>query len=158
QQPREPPLMSNPVPNVSRPAVIRVDPLAGRPSALMELFRAFPAWIISAGIHGLLFFLFWLLVKDTYSRGSDNKDKEKKTINTRIEDPDKKKDVLPINEDEGLDPSKELNYDTPIVDKDGVSVPGPPDPDADAGLVGGDEAAKPMNIAPPPGTGRGQGG
>src|SRR4051794_12386969 len=147
--------MATPVQNPSRPAVIRVSPLEGRSGAAMELLRALPAWIISAGIHALLFFLFYLVVGNPMPlTGGEPPPVE--TINTKVETPQQ---ALPLtNVDEGLDPTVPTNYDTPRKSELDVSVPGPPDPAAAEGVAGGQEGAPPVTIPPPPGTGRGQGG
>src|SRR5207237_565549 len=107
---REQSVMATPVQSPPRPAVIRVSPLEGRSGAAMELLRALPAWVISAGIHALLLFLFWIVVGDV----TPIKAKEAvptETINTRVETP--QKDVPLTNVDEGLDPSVPTNYDVP---------------------------------------------
>jgi hypothetical protein len=142
------------VQNPPRQAVIRVSPLEGRSSAAMELLRALPAWIISAGIHGLMFLLFVLLVGDPRSFGSDTPQTPVETINTKIEAP--QQEVILTNPDIGLDPSLPTNYDVNLI-KD-VSVPGPADPNAAVGIAGGSPNAPQVTIPPPPGSGRGQGG
>src|SRR5947208_15986902 len=101
--------MPPPVQNPSRPAVIRVSPLAGQGGPAWELFRAMPAWIISAGIHGLLFFLFYLALGDKVSYAK-TAPKQQETFNTKVEE-DNSADLPLTNIEEGLDPKVDINYD-----------------------------------------------
>src|SRR5690348_17087115 len=74
----------------AQPAVIRVSPLEGRSSPLMELFRALPAWIISAGIHGVLLVLFFLVLKPSDLGADDSKpNQQAETFNSKVEAPQK---------------------------------------------------------------------
>ena len=144
--------MATPVKSPARPAVIRVDPLAGRSSPLMELFRALPAWIISAGVHGVLIVLFIVVVGDPKSLGNEKQGTATEPLTTKVEVT--QKDVILTNVDEGLDPELSTNYDVNRIDD--VSVPGPPDADAAVGIAGAPEGP-PVTVPPPPGSGRGQG-
>src|SRR5260370_11363108 len=145
--------MATPMHSPPRPAVIRVDPRAGRSSPLMELFRALPAWIISAGIHGVLIVLFILVVDNPFAIAANKVDSPPETINSKVEVA--QKDVILTNVDEGLDPEVPLNYDVNRIDD--VSVPGPVDSNAAVGIAG-EPPGPPVNVPPPPGSGRGQGG
>jgi hypothetical protein len=142
------------MPAQNQPAVIRVDPLAGRDSALMELLRAAPAWIISAGIHGVLFTAFYFIIGGPQMFAAENKaEPPPEPINTKVET--EKQDVVLTNVDEGIDPEVPLNYDVRRIED--VSVPGPVDPNAAVGIAGAPEGP-PVNVPPPPGSGKGQGG
>ena len=136
-----------------KPAVIRVDPLEGR-NGWGEMMRVIPAWIISAGIHGVLIAIFILVVGDPRAQGKEDSDSGKEEINTKVEAPEEKPPIL-TNVDEGLDPEVPLNYDVNRIEE--VSVPGPVDPNAAVGIQGLSEGP-PVNIPPPPGSGGGQGG
>src|SRR5438552_5996777 len=92
----------------AKPAVIRVDPLAGR-NGWGEMLRVVPAWIISAGIHALLIFLFWMVVGDPRAQGKDDAPPTQ-TVNTKVEAPEQKEVVL-TNPDEGIDPEIPTGYD-----------------------------------------------
>ncbi len=141
--------------SASRPSVIRVSPLDGRGGAAVELLRAMPAWIISAGIHAVLLLLFWLVVGDPRSFASDEPARATvvETINTKVEEA--AREVILTNVDVGLDPTVPTNYDVTRIED--VSVPGPVDPNAAVGIQGAAEGP-PVTLPPPPGSGRGQGG
>jgi hypothetical protein len=138
-----------------KPAVIRVDPMEGR-NGWGETLHAVPAWIISAAIHGGLILLFYLVVGDPMAMAKEDKDAapQTETINTKIEAPETK-DLPLTSVDEGIDPEVPTNYDVNRIEE--VSVPGPVDPNAAVGIAGAPEGP-PVNIPPPPGSGRGQGG
>src|SRR5437763_2281016 len=91
-----------------KPAIIRVDPLEGR-GGWGETLRALPAWIISAGIHALLFFLFYLVVGDVTPLAKGGEAATVETINTKVEAPQQELPLTNVNE--GLDPSVPTNYD-----------------------------------------------
>jgi hypothetical protein len=146
--------MATPAANQARPGVIRVDPLAGR-NAWGEVVRVIPAWIISAGLHGILFLLGWLVFSDSRVKADEKQFvAPKDTIQTRIEAPEEKQPEL-TNEDEGIDPEVPAGFDVNRIAE--VNVPGPVDPMAAIGVAGMPEGP-PVNIPPPPGQGRGQGG
>jgi hypothetical protein len=120
----------------------------------MELFRALPAWIISAGIHGILLVLFFLVLKPSDLGADDTKNTQQgETFNSKVEAP--QQDTILTNVDEGLDPEVPTNYDVTRIED--VSVPGPVDPNAAVGIAGAPEGP-PVTLPPPPGSGRGQGG
>ena len=145
--------MAKPV-QPARPAVIRVSPLEGRYSPLMELVRAMPAWIISAGIHGVLLVLFFLVLKPSDLNADDKKnDQQAETFNSKVEAP--QKETILTNVEEGLDAEVPTNYNVERIED--VSVPGPVDPNAAVGVSGAPEGP-PVTLPPPPGSGRGQGG
>src|SRR5437763_4447948 len=105
-----------------KPAIIRVDPLEGR-GGWGETLRVLPAWIISAGIHALLFFLFYLVVGDATPLAKGGEAATGETINTKVEAPQQE---LPLtNGDEGLDPSAPPNDDVSRQTERAVRVPGP---------------------------------
>jgi len=135
-------------------SVIRVDPLAGR-NGWGEFLRVVPAWIISAGIHGLLIFLFWMVVGDPRALAKeDETPAPTESVNTKVE-PTEQQEIPLTNPDVGIDPEVPTNYDVNRIEE--VSVPGPVDPNASVGIVGAPEGPQ-VNIPPPPGSGRGQGG
>src|SRR4051794_5467794 len=105
---REQSVMATPVQNPPRPAVIRMSPLEGRSGAAAELLRVLPAWVISPGIHALLFFLFSLIVvePEPLARADPS---PTETINTKVEAP--QKDVPLTNLEEGLDPTVPAGLD-----------------------------------------------
>src|SRR5262249_24976058 len=144
-----------PVQNPSRPAVIRVSPLEGRGGAAWELFRAMPAWIISAGIHGLLFFLFYLVLGDKVWMAKTTPPRPPDTFNTKVEEKDPT-DLPLTNIEEGLDPTVQTNYDVARITEHDVSTPGPVDPSAEEGILG-EKAGPPVTVPAPPGSGGGQG-
>jgi hypothetical protein len=143
-----------PVENLSRPAVIRISPLEGRTGAAWEMLRTLPAWIISAAIHGLLLFLFYLVLQDQGSLQATTAPRQQETFNTKV-DENNPADIPLTNIEEGLDPTLPTNYDTPRISE--ISVPGPADPSADEG-VAGEKPGPPVTVPPPPGSGGGQGG
>ncbi len=146
--------MATPTNNQAKPAVIRVDPLAGK-NGWGETLRVIPAWIISAGIHALLVFLFFMVVGDPRAQAkNENQDTGKEEINTKVEAPETKEVVL-TNESEGIDPEVPSGFDTTRIEE--VNVPGAVDPNAAFGIAGAPEGP-PMDIPPPPGSGRGAGG
>src|SRR5438094_59211 len=93
----------------ARPAVIRTDPLDGR-NSWNDALRALPFWIISAAIHAVLVFFFWMTVG-----GPDvlagNADRAREEINTRVERDEQQPAAL-TNVFEGLDPQVPQNFDT----------------------------------------------
>src|SRR5204863_3006693 len=111
----------------SKPAVIRVDPLEGR-NSWGEFLRVVPAWIISAAIHAVLIFIFWMVVGDPRTLAKEDVvEAPSETINTKIEAPETTEPVL-TNVDEGIEPETPTNYDNNRIEE--VSVPGPVDPNA----------------------------
>jgi hypothetical protein len=79
-------------------------------------------------------------------------DSPPETINSKVEVT--QKDVILTNVDEGLDPEVPLNYDVNRIDD--VSVPGMVHSNESVGIAGAPEGP-PVNVPPPPGSGRGQG-
>src|SRR5262249_59977089 len=145
-----------PVQTPSRPAVIRVSPLEGRTGAAWEMLRALPAWIISAGIHGLLFFLFYLVLKDQGSLQATPPPRQQETFNTKVEDNDPADTPL-TNVQEALNPTLDTNYDVARLTENDISAPGPADPSAAEGILG-EKEGPPVTVPAPPGSGGGQGG
>ncbi|MBI1915791.1 MAG: terpene cyclase/mutase family protein [Planctomycetes bacterium] len=145
-----------PVQNLSRPAVIRVSPLEGRNGAGWELLRTMPAWIISAGIHGLLLFLFYLVLQDQASLQATPPPRQQETFNTKVEE-NNPADIPLTNVEEGLAPTVQTNYDEARISEHDVSVPGPADPSAAEGIAG-EKEGPPVTVPAPPGSGTGQGG
>src|SRR5882724_1511625 len=112
--------MTTPTRNQAKPAVIRVDPLEGR-NGWGETLRVVPAWIISAGIHGALIFLFWMVVGDPRAMaGKKEEEAGKEEINTQVEAQPQQEVVL-TNVDEGINPEVPTNYDVNRIED--VSVP-----------------------------------
>src|SRR5436309_2753377 len=147
--------MATPVQNVARPAVIRVSPLEGRSGAAMEILRAFPAWIISAGIHGLLFFVFYLVVKDQAALAGSKPDRKEDTFNTKVET--SATETILTNVDLGINPETPTNFDVNRISEHDVSVPGPVEAGQAEGIAGAPEGP-PVTVPAPPGSGNGQGG
>src|SRR5262245_25253067 len=148
--------MATPVQNSSRPAVIRVSPLEGRSGASWELLRTLPAWIISAGIHGLLFFLFYLVLGDKVALARTNPDRQVETFNTKVEESNPA-EVSLTNVEEGLNPSVETNFDVNRISELDVSLPGPVNPSEAEGIPG-EKEGPPVTVPAPPGSGQGVGG
>lgn len=109
-----------------------------------------PAWIISVVVHTVMLVLFLLV---GFGTSQAEVQKEATIMQAQVED---EREPNLQNEDEGLDPSQMLNYNMDRIEN--VSVPGPEDLTQPVGIKGGDVDAAPMNIPPPPGFGRGQGG
>ena len=125
--------------------LLRVDPAAG------SLRHQVPAWIISVFLHAAMLTLFLIIGLRTRPVEAA---KETIVIQTHVEEETREPNLQ--NEDEGLDPSRMLNYNLERIEN--VSVPGKDDLAAPVGIQGGEVAAPPMNIPPPPGFGGGQGG
>lgn len=74
-------------------------------------------------------------------------------IIAKVDDPPQKQDLT--NEDQGLDPKKQTNYNIDRIEQ--ISVPGPVNPDEPVGLKNAESSA-PQTVSPPPGVGSGAGG
>ncbi len=143
--------MTNSAQTAPRPGVIRTDPLAGR-SDLRDLLRIVPAWLISAGLHAVLFLLFFLVLGDPRARANQDAE-DSETVSTQVDAGEQSDPVLTVH-DEGIDPLRQAGFDINRIDAD--NIPGPVDPSAAAGLTGfeGPPVAYPL----PPGSGDGAGG
>jgi len=148
--------MATPVQNPSRPAVIRVSPLEGRNGATGEMLRALPAWIISAGIHGLLFFLFYLVLADKVALARTAPKRQGETFNTKVEETTAPEVAL-TNVEEGLNPTVDTNFNINRISELDVSLPGPVNPSEAEGIPG-EKEGPPVTVPAPPGSGEGVGG
>lgn len=137
-----------PVKEVAPGVLIRRPSMSENPAGNMR--HQMPAWIISVVVHTVMLGLFLLI-----GLGSSRADSQKEDAIIQS-DLQEEKEYNLQNEDEGLDPSKILAYNVDRIEN--VSVPGPEDLTQPLGIKGGDPDSAPMNIPPPPGFGRGQGG
>src|SRR5207249_3356826 len=134
-------------------AVIRVNPLAGRDS-WRDTLRVVPAWIVSAGVHALLFFLFWLVIGPPTIQARDADGATTETINTTVEPTDKPE--LPLtNPDVGIDPTVPAGIESNRIAE--VIAPGPVDPHTAVGVLGISDTP-PVSVQAPPGSGEAAGG
>lgn len=169
--------MATPVQNAPKPApkpgpapVIREDPLARRDN-WREWLLIIIAFLISGGLHALLFVLTVNVFGIDLEKKQDPAEKAKEKIaadeQKAIEEEERQAEVVNTkveeameeptltNPEEGLDPEIPTQYDVNRIDE--VSVPGQVDPNAAVGIVGAPEGP-PVTIPPPPGSGGGQGG
>jgi hypothetical protein len=114
----------------------------------VSLVKVFTVWIISVAINAVLLLPFlWVIVGN--AQGSTG---EQTIIETTVEEPEKMADLT--NTDLGLDSEKQLNFGVDRIEE--VSVVGPVDPTAPAGILNAPDTS-PRNVPPPPGAGGGTG-
>jgi hypothetical protein len=145
--------MATPVQNPVKPLVICVDPLEGR-NSWHDTLRAVPAWIISAGIHALLLFLFWLLIGDPRALAHGEDSTAAESVSTIIEAVEPK-EILVSEEHIGVEPGTPPGFDVPR--QDDMIAPGPVSPESVVGAIGPTDTPPPV-IPAPPGSGGGPGG
>ena len=152
--------------NNSKPAKGPAPLVAGRtyPSAGGDFRRLLPAAFMSALFHAAL--IGGLMLVPSPSSAGPVLDTTATAADSNVVEPAPAADDLPpeshdpllstdVNPD-STDPSRDINYnDDRIAD---VSVPGRENPNDPVGIENGDKNNPPMNLPPPPGWGRGQGG
>jgi len=135
------------------PEIIRVNPLAGR-DTWRDVLRIVPAWVASAGLHALLFLLFWLVIGPPTIQARDPGGTAAETVNTTVE-PTEKPELLLTNLNEGIDATVPAGFDNNRIAE--VDAPGPPNPSEAVGVLGTSEIPT-ASILAPPGSGGGVGG
>lgn len=113
--------------------------------------RVLAAPALSLVMHAVMLVLFLFI--DTSTLPAETK-KDVAVIETKVDKDEPEKANLE-NEEEGLDPSKLLNYNVDRIAE--VSVPGLVNPNEAVGIKDAPDATA-VNIPPPPGLGSGQGG
>src|SRR5262245_36382462 len=144
-------------PAANRSPVIRLD-LGNEDFGQRMLSRQVPAWVISLGLHGILFALVGVAYLFGAFRGMEPPKaaaSENQELQTKLEETEQQKNFE--NPDIGLDPNLPTNYNIDRIED--ISVAGPLKPDEKVGNDQGD--GPPQTLPPPPGLGdtsAGQGG
>jgi hypothetical protein len=134
-----------------RSPVIRMDTFGGEEDPDRVLKRQVPAWLLSLGIHVVLFSVFLVLNFIFGGRSIGAAAHENQEINTKMDE--EKEEFNLENPDIGLDPNLPTNYNVDRIEDH--SVPGKVLPDEPIGNMG---EGNPQTVPPPPGVGDGQGG
>jgi hypothetical protein len=143
-----PPQANSKPPRKEQAAVIRY--IGGQDVEPDRWRRLLPAWIISFGIHIVLFGIFLIL---NFRLNAETIIPEDQVIETQVETETKPPNLE--NDEIGTDPDLPTNYNVPRIED--VSVPGAVNPNEAVGMVNAPDGP-PQTLPPPPGFGGGQGG
>lgn len=116
-------------------------------------FKLITVWMVSAVLHGgMLLAFYYIMMFIGLNKVEANDNNVEVAVVTQVEEDTHEADLSNI--DIGSDPTLQLNYNVDRIED--VSVPGPVDPTAAAGIPGSPEAMQ-QNVPAPPGTGGGTG-
>jgi hypothetical protein len=129
-----------------------MDTFGGEEDPDRILKRQVPAWLLSLGIHVVLFSIFLVLNFIFGGRTIGAAAHENQEFSTKMDE--EKEEFNPENPDIGMDPNLPTNYNVERIEDH--SVPGRVFPEEPIGNMG---EGNPQNVPPPPGVGEGgQGG
>jgi hypothetical protein len=146
---RSVPNPTSPTPaKTGRSPVIRMDTFGSEEDPDRVLKRQIPAWLLSLGIHIVLFSVFLVLNFIFGGRTIGAAAHESAEINTTMDE--EKQEFNPENSDIGLNTNLPTNYNVERIDDH--SVPGRAIPDEPIGTMA---EGNRQNVPPPPGVGEG---